>query len=68
MYTTDMYEGLFAETVTVTGANGDQINAYQQAAVQRARVRSRRWYWHITCLVGMSGIAKLHSNSPITDL
>ncbi len=28
MYTTDMYEGLLAETVTVTGANGDQINAY----------------------------------------
>ena len=28
MYTTDMNEGLFAETVTMIGANGDQINAY----------------------------------------
>jgi carboxymethylenebutenolidase len=28
MYTTDMYEGVHAETVTMTGANGDQINAY----------------------------------------
>ena len=28
MYTTDMKEGLFAETVTMTGANGDSINAY----------------------------------------
>lgn len=28
MYTTDMYEGIFAETVTMTGANGDSINAY----------------------------------------
>ena len=28
MYQTDMYEGVHAETVTMTGANGDQINAY----------------------------------------
>jgi carboxymethylenebutenolidase len=28
LYTTDMYEGVFAETVTMTGANGDLINAY----------------------------------------
>jgi carboxymethylenebutenolidase len=28
MYTTDMYEGVYAETVTMTGANGDSINAY----------------------------------------
>ena len=28
MYRTDMYEGLLAETVTMTGANGGQINAY----------------------------------------
>ena len=28
MYTTDMYEGMLAETVTVSGANGDSINAY----------------------------------------
>jgi len=28
MYRTDMYEGLLAETVTMTGASGDQINAY----------------------------------------
>jgi carboxymethylenebutenolidase len=28
MYTTDMYEGVLAETVTMTGANGDLINAY----------------------------------------
>ena len=28
MYTTDMYEGMFAETVAMTGANGDWINAY----------------------------------------
>jgi len=28
MYTTDQYEGMLAETVTLTGANGTQINAY----------------------------------------
>jgi carboxymethylenebutenolidase len=28
MYRTDMYEGLLAETVSMAGANGDQINAY----------------------------------------
>lgn len=28
MYQTNMYEGTLAETITVTGANGDQINAY----------------------------------------
>src|SRR5512132_824713 len=28
MYTTDKYEGIIAETVSVTGANGDSINAY----------------------------------------
>lgn len=28
MYTTDMKEGLHAETVMMTGANGDQINAF----------------------------------------
>ena len=28
MYTTDMYEGVFAETVTMAGANDDSINAY----------------------------------------
>jgi carboxymethylenebutenolidase len=28
MYQTDMYEGLMAETVMMTGANGDWINAY----------------------------------------
>jgi carboxymethylenebutenolidase len=28
MYTTDMYEGIFAETVTMPGENGDLINAY----------------------------------------
>jgi carboxymethylenebutenolidase len=28
MYTTDMYEGVLAETVSMTGANGDLINAY----------------------------------------
>ena len=28
MYTTDMYEGMLAETVSVTGHNGDSLNAY----------------------------------------
>ena len=28
MYRTDMYEGMLAETVTVTGHNGDEIGAY----------------------------------------
>ncbi|MBM3225034.1 MAG: dienelactone hydrolase family protein [Candidatus Tectomicrobia bacterium] len=28
MYQTNMYEGMLAETVTITGANGDPINAY----------------------------------------
>lgn len=28
MYSTDMYEGMLAETITITGANGELINAY----------------------------------------
>ena len=28
MYTTDMYEGMIAETVMIQGANGDMVNAY----------------------------------------
>src|SRR5512143_1456768 len=28
MFRTEMYEGILAETVTIVGANGDQINAY----------------------------------------
>jgi carboxymethylenebutenolidase len=28
MYHTDLYEGMLAETITVSGANGDAINAY----------------------------------------
>jgi hypothetical protein len=28
MYETNMYEGMIAETVAMTGANGDTINAY----------------------------------------
>lgn len=28
MYTTDMYEGMVAETIAMQGANGDLINAY----------------------------------------
>jgi len=28
MYTTNMYEGVYAETVTMVSANGDSINAY----------------------------------------
>ena len=28
MYTTDSYEGVLAETTTMTGTNGDLINAY----------------------------------------
>lgn len=28
MYTTDMYEGMLAETITMQGNNGDAINAY----------------------------------------
>ena len=28
MYTTDMYEGMLAETTSIKGHNGDTINAY----------------------------------------
>ena len=28
MYTTDMYEGMIAETITLEGHNGVNINAY----------------------------------------
>jgi carboxymethylenebutenolidase len=28
MYTTDMYESMLAETITLQGFNGDPINAY----------------------------------------
>ena len=27
-YTTDMYEGMIAETIMLQGSNGDMINAY----------------------------------------
>ena len=28
LYTTDMYEGMIAETIMLQGSNGDMINAY----------------------------------------
>ena len=28
MYTTDQYEGMIAETITISGTNGDAINTY----------------------------------------
>jgi hypothetical protein len=40
MYTTDMYEGVHAETITMTGANGDSINAYLARPLGDKRVIS----------------------------
>jgi carboxymethylenebutenolidase len=37
MYTTDMYEGVHAETVTMKGANGDVINAYLARPLGKGR-------------------------------
>ena len=41
-YTTDQYEGLIAETITVTGANGDPVTAYFARPQPAPRSRSRR--------------------------
>ena len=56
MYTTDMYEGLMAETVEMSGANGDEINAY--FARPLGEVHFLRWCWHIICRAGINGIVK----------
>jgi carboxymethylenebutenolidase len=37
MYTTDMYEGVHAETVNMKGANGDVINAYLARPLGKGR-------------------------------
>ena len=56
MVRTDMYEGLLAETVTMTGANGDQINAYFR--VRSDPAPSLPWCLPIICLAGINGIVK----------
>jgi carboxymethylenebutenolidase len=72
MYTTDLYEGLLAETVTMTGANGDLINAYFARPLgpgpHPAMVLAHhmpgwdQWYREITLKFALYGYATLTPN------
>ena len=42
MYTTDMYEGMLAETITIQGHGGDWINAYYARPLGRRAVSEHR--------------------------
>lgn len=37
---TDAYEGMLAETITLTGSSGDRIRAYFARPQERARTRA----------------------------
>ncbi|MEZ4612312.1 MAG: hypothetical protein R2838_19055 [Caldilineaceae bacterium] len=51
MYETDQYEGMIAETVTITGANGDEIYAHL-ARFRWDRAVPRHGAGSITCPAG----------------
>ncbi len=53
MYTTDMNEGIHAETVTMLGANGDRINAFLARPLGDGPFPGR-WCWHIHMLTMLS--------------
>ena len=65
MYTTDMYEGMIAETVTVQAPDGVAINAYF-ARPRWGPGRIPEWSSPTTCRVGMSGTENVRAGSRIT--
>ena len=72
MYTTDMYEGVHAETITMTGANGDAINAYLARPLGKgpfpAMVLAHHapgwdtWYREVTFKFALHGYATITPN------
>ena len=72
MYTTDMYEGVHAETITLTGANGDSINAYLACPLGKgsfpAMVLAHHmpgwdaWYREITFKFALHGYTTISPN------
>jgi carboxymethylenebutenolidase len=72
MYTTDMYEGVHAETVTMTGANGDSINAYLARPLGNGPFPSMvlahhmpgwdAWYREITFKFALHGYSTISPN------
>jgi carboxymethylenebutenolidase len=71
-YTTDQYEGVHAETVTMTGANGDSINAYLAYPLGGSRFPAMvlahhmpgwdLWYREITYKFALHGYVTLTPN------
>ena len=72
MYTTDQYEGVLVETVTVAGANGDLINAFLARPLGKgpfpAMVLAHHmpgwdaWYREITFKFALHGYAAISPN------
>jgi carboxymethylenebutenolidase len=72
MYTTDMYEGVHAETVTMTGANGDSINAYLARPLAKGNLPSivlahhmpgwDAWYRETTLKFALHGYVAISPN------
>jgi carboxymethylenebutenolidase len=72
MYTTDMYEGMIAETVTIRGANNDTINAYYARPLGPGPFPGMviihhmpgwdEWYREATCKFAQYGYAALSPN------
>jgi len=72
MYTTDMYEGVHAETITISGAGGDQINAYLARPLGKGPFPSMvlahhmpgwdAWYREITFKFALHGYVTISPN------
>ena len=72
MYTTDMYEGVHAETITMSGAGGDQINAYLARPLGKGPFPSMvlahhmpgwdAWYREITFKFALHGYVTISPN------
>lgn len=77
MYTTDMYEGMIAETVMIPGANGDLINAYSARPLGRGPFPSMvlihhmpgwdEWYREATRKFAHHGYASISPNLYFRD-
>jgi len=72
MYTTDMYEGVHAETILMKGANGDEINAYMARPLGEGKFPAMvlahhmpgwdLWYREITYKFALHGYVTITPN------
>ena len=65
IYTTDVYEGMLAETITIQGHGGDAINAYLARPLGTGPFSGVVLIHHAP--VGMSCTGSLLGSSPIMD-